>query len=174
MTGLQCVNVQCTAGTTAIGCSEGRNVRNGARKSTSLLHVLDIACWQPESLSIIFNISFILHGLKGWKVNFPDFLATRLMNVIEVLPVRWNCVIFWKAKRRQRPFPFLCQCFWGGGNPHFTPYSSALWAVAAIKSVAVLWRFLISGWRLWYNSFDTYWQPSDLPISSPSKHVTSI
>lgn len=60
-----------------------------AQKSSGLLHGLDIADWQPEFISITFNISFILHGLEGWKVNFPDFLATRLMNVIEILPVRW-------------------------------------------------------------------------------------
>lgn len=62
-----------------------------AQKSSGLLHGLDIANWQPEFISIIFTISFILHihGLEGWKVNFPDFLATRLMNVIEVLPMIW-------------------------------------------------------------------------------------
>lgn len=50
-----------------------------AQKYSIPLHVPDISYWQPESISVLYNTSVTLHGLEGWKVNFPDFLLTGLM-----------------------------------------------------------------------------------------------
>lgn len=46
-----------------------------------------------------------MQGLGGWKVNFPDSLASRLVNVIEVLPARRVCVIFLEGRRNTEAIP---------------------------------------------------------------------